>query len=395
MENKIRNSILIINYFFLTIIMIATAISNINKSTIIIFLYLIILSLYTVKTYFAYNDKRASFSFCVMLTYVLEILITFYLQYYDVYFLSFIVLCLIVEDVALNLNKKASLLVTFNVYIISCIILYIKLNENKPFLVITMLLLVLFYSIIYIIFFLIKYLFKQNEIIDRALKDITIKNLEKENMYKNLKEAYSKVEVVTALKERNKIAAEIHDTVGHTLTTVLVELEASKRLMNKNMDKAIEKLNLAQGQVRKGLNEIRSSVRVIEKGEDALDFFESLEAFIESTEKHSDIIIKTQIDKSMKICKKAQQVIFSSFMEGLSNGIRHGNSTAFLFKLYREENLICFSLEDNGTGSPVISPGFGLRTMKNRVVEINGEFQVDSKDGEGFGIYISIPMNSG
>ncbi|SHH33045.1 sensor histidine kinase [Clostridium grantii] len=392
MENKIRNSILIINYFFLTIIMIATAISNINKSTIIIFLYLIILSLYTVKTYFAYNDKRASFSFCVILTYVLEILITFYLQYYDVYFLSFIVLCLIVEDVALNLNKKASLLVTFNVYIISCIILYIKLNENMPFLVITMLLLCLLYTIIYIIFFLIKYLFKQNEIIDRALKDITIKNLEKENMYKNLKEAYSKVEVVTALKERNKIAAEIHDTVGHTLTTVLVELEASKRLMNKNMDKAIEKLNLAQGQVRKGLNEIRSSVRVIEKGEDALDFFESLEAFIESTEKNSDIIIKTQIDNSMQIYKKAETVIFSSLMEGLSNGIRHGNSTAFLFKLYREETQICFSLEDNGTGSPVISPGFGLRAMKNRVIEINGEFQVDSKEGEGFGIYITLPQ---
>lgn len=54
--------------------------------------------------------------------------------------------------------------------------------------------------------------------------------------------------------------------MGHTLTTVLVELEASKRLMNKDKDLALEKMNLAQSQVRKGLNDIRGSVRVLERG---------------------------------------------------------------------------------------------------------------------------------
>lgn len=393
MENKIKNIITIINYFVLTIIMLASAISNISHSTIIIFLYLIILSSYAIKTYFIYNKKKTRFSFIIVLTYVIEILITLTLQYYDVYLLSFIVLCLIVEDVTLNLNKKASLIVTINIYFISCIILFLKFKNNKPTLIKSMLLLILVYSIVYIIFFLINYLFEQNEIIDKSLKDITIKNLEKDILYKNLKEAYRKVESITALRERNKIAAEIHDTVGHTLTTVLVELEASKRLMNKDKDKATEKLNLAQGQVRKGLNDIRSSVRILEKGQDVLDFYGSLEAFIENTEKHSEIIIKKDINNDMKIHKKAQQVIFSSLMEGVSNGIRHGNSTAFLFKLYKEKDRVCFLLEDNGLGSSVVSPGFGLRAMKNRVEELNGKFNVSSKQGDGFGIYITLPLN--
>ncbi|WP_461204754.1 sensor histidine kinase [Clostridium sp. DL1XJH146] len=394
MENKIRNIILVINYAVLTMIMIISALLNIKHSVVIMFLYLILLSLYTLKTYFIYNNIKVVFTKIIFSTYVAEILVTLLLQKYDVYFLSFIVLCTIVEDVALNLKRKASLLVTTSVYFISCIILCSNFKRDSSTFIISMFAIFLVYLTVYIIFSLINYLFKQNRIIDESLKDITIKNLEKDIIYKNLKEAYSRVENITALRERNKIAAEIHDTVGHTLTTVLVELEASKRLMNKDKERALEKLNLAQGQVRKGLNDIRSSVRVLEKGEEVLDFYDSLKAFIESTEKHSEVVIKSHIDNNLNINKKVQKVIFSSLMEGISNGIRHGKSTAFLFKLYIEKDKLHFSLEDNGTGSTVVSPGFGLRAMKNRVDEINGEFIVDSKEGEGFGIYITLPLQT-
>ncbi|MBI6875326.1 sensor histidine kinase [Clostridium aciditolerans] len=246
------------------------------------------------------------------------------------------------------------------------------------------------FIVVYIIFFLINHLLKQTELIEAALKEVTVKKLEKDSMYNDLKEAYERVESITALKERNRIAREIHDTVGHTLTTVLVEMEAAKRLIKKDIDLAESKLNLAQGQVRKGLNDIRGSVRVLENGQDILDFYSDIKSIIAETEKHSGAIIKAQIDYNIALTKAQEKVIISALLEGLSNGIRHGKSSAFLVKLYLDNEKVYFSLEDNGRGADIVTYGFGLRAMRERILELNGSLDISSKLGEGFSIYISF-----
>lgn len=403
MESKIKNIIIIINYVLYACAMIACAILNINASVTIIFLYLLILSSYTVRTYFVYNtfeekrkinyNEKSWDKLIMILTYTIEAAGAVVLQKYDLYFISFVVFAIIIEDIVVNTRLKISIPVSFGIYIISCIIFYLRFTNDSSHMVMSMLLALPVYSIIFIIFLLINYLFKQNEIINASLKDITIKNIEKDNLYRNLKEAYSKVESITSLRERNKIAAEIHDTVGHTLTTVLVELEASKRLLDKDSGKALEKMSLAQEQVRRGLNDIRSSVRVLEKGEDILDFFNSLEVLIKDTEKHSEVVIRRNIDRNIKIPDNMGKVIFSALIEGLSNGMRHGKSTAFVFNLYSEEDKIKFSLSDNGQGAFVVSPGFGLRAMRNRVEELLGTLDTKAEEGEGFTLNITFPLS--
>jgi signal transduction histidine kinase len=53
-----------------------------------------------------------------------------------------------------------------------------------------------------------------------------------------------------------------------------------------------------------------------------------------------------------------------------------------------------FSLEDNGTGADIVTYGFGLRAMRERILELNGSLDISSKFGEGFGIYISFPIDT-
>lgn len=438
MKNKIKNIIIIINYTFLISAMVATAILSMNDSLMVLFLYLIVLTSYSVRTYFIYNTYeketdvdindlyhinnkdnmynadngnnennaddarhgtsrntyRKSAVMLLAFTYLLEVLVTIVLQKYDANLISFVIPVIIIEDIVVNTKRRISLEVSAGIYAVSCFILYFKLKNDSSRVVLDILLILVVYATTYIIFSLINYMLIQNEIIEYSLKNITIRNIEKDNLYRNLKEAYSKVETITALRERNKIAAEIHDTVGHTLTTVLVELEASKRLMNKDKDLALEKMNLAQNQVRKGLNDIRGSVRVLERGEDILDFYDSLEALIEDTEQHSEVVIKTSIDKDIKMNYDMGKMIFSALMEGLSNGIRHGRSTAFFFKLSHDDNKIYFSLQDNGKGTAVISPGFGLRAMRTRVEELKGTLDATSEEGQGFNLDITFPLNN-
>lgn len=391
MKDKIKDTLIVINYICITCILLINSLYNGSSMLNLMMLYFLILASYTLRAFFLYNSEK-----CKNISYVtlaFDTLIIFLINSYDKSFISLALYIFIIEDILINFSNIFGIISTLLIYFIYSLALHRALDFNLTASLPKILVSLPAFAVLYMIFFLIKYLLKQTDVIEAALKDITIKKLEKDSIYNNLKEAYEKVELMTALKERNKIAREIHDTVGHTLTTVLVEIEAAKRLVKKDIDLSLEKLSLAQAQVRKGLNDIRSSVRMLENGEDIKDFYTSIDAIIRDTENHSGVVIRSQIDTSLKLSKPAEKIVFSALLEGLTNGIRHGNSTAFLLKLNRLEEKLHFTLEDNGQGVGIINLGFGLRAMRDRVIELGGTFEATSKISEGFSIFITIPIN--
>ncbi|MBC8059061.1 MAG: sensor histidine kinase [Clostridiaceae bacterium] len=391
MDNKIKDVLVVINYILLTgIFLIITLFSDTNQLLILTLAFLFLTS-YTIRVFFLYNSEGHK-NLCYV-SLILDIIFIFAINVNDISGISLCLYCFILEDLILNFNIPFGIITSFFSFVIYSFASALSMNFVFTASFTRILLSSPIFFIIYLIFFLIKYLLKQTEVIATALKDITIEKLEKDCVYSNLKGAYEKLELVTILKERNKIAGEIHDTVGHTLTTVLIEMEASKRLIKVDSDLAIEKLRLAQEQVRKGLNDLRSSVRILEKGEELLEFYPSLEALIKDTELHSGVTIKAEIDNSLNLDKETEKVVFSSLLEGLTNGMRHGKSTAFLFKLLRKENRIFFSLEDNGRGASTINLGFGLRAMRDRVYELKGSFDINAVPQEGLELIITLPYS--
>jgi len=391
MDFRVKDIITIIDYIVFTIILIILAFFS-GSNFLLLITYLLFLTCFTIRTYFCYEKERGIAKNILL---ILEILIIFSINYSSKSFIAMVLYLFLVDSIIINFNKKLGYIYSILVYLMNflsaIIILKEKINLIPVFILVTMPI----YIIFIIIFKLINYLLFQNKIIEESLKEITVKKIEKDEVYGHLSEAYEKVELMTANSERNKIAREIHDTVGHTLTTVLVEMEASKRLMDKDIIKAKEKLSLAQEQVRKGLNDIRSSVRILEQGKEIMDFWGSLKTFITECEMHSDIIVKSHVDSDMNIYDSGKKVIYRALQEGLTNGIRHGKSTAFIFKLFVSDNSINFSLEDNGIGAVALTKGFGLRSMEERVKELGGELDIYSEEGEGFSIYIKLPLVEG
>jgi signal transduction histidine kinase len=389
MSNRIKDILLIINYILFTGIFLITALYNADNQLSIITLTFLFLTSYTIRVFCIYgseNNKNLSYLFLTM-----DFIFIFAINMCDGSYISLCMYYFILEDIVINFNLVFSIIASFFSFAIYSVALSLMMDFQFSTTFAKILLSLPIFCIIYLIFFLVRYLLKQTEIVEVSLKEITVEKLEKDCIYVNLKEAYEKLEMMTILKERNKIAREIHDTVGHTLTTVLVEIEASKRLMKGDLDLSLEKLCLAQDQVRKGLNDIRASVRVLEKGNELLEFYPSLEAVIKDTQLHSEVTIKSEIDSSLSLTREAQKVIISSLLEGLTNGIRHGKSTAFLFKLVKKEDKVCFSLEDNGQGSGTLNYGFGLRAMRDRVYDLEGSFDINSDVQEGLELLITIP----
>lgn len=230
------------------------------------------------------------------------------------------------------------------------------------------------------------------------LQELNI-NLEEKVVERTLKLEQSQRETAIALaeksvlEERTRIAREVHDTVGHTLTSVNMQIEAGKRLINKDIILAIEKLEQSQEQIRLGLNNIRKALHMLKEGEFKEEFVPTLESFIQDTMKNTGITINYNISPISNLSSSQRYAFYRSLQEGITNGIRHGKSNYFDFSLKQEDNKIVFILKDQGIGAENVRLGFGLTSMKDRISELNGTFNVISKKDEGFTIIIKLPSD--
>lgn len=251
---------------------------------------------------------------------------------------------------------------------------------------------ILAYTGVYCLMCLVRYSAARQEQMKSMHFALKQKTKQLEDAYLKLKETSADLEEVTILRERNRIAREIHDTVGHTLTTVLIEMEVAERLLQRDGELAREKIGLAKGQVRKGLGDLRESVSVLKAGHEMMDLKASLRLLIDETMKHAGVIIRSDISELPVMTEQQEKAIYRALQEGLANGIRHGGGTAFIFQLQYEASSIRFLLQDNGKGTDRILYGFGLTAMQQRVKEAGGEFSIRSRLGEGFGIDFRIPV---
>lgn len=225
---------------------------------------------------------------------------------------------------------------------------------------------------------------KRNEKIQQSLKEIT----EREE---KLREAYKSLEEVTILEERNRIAKRIHDTTGHSITTIIMQTEAAKLIIDKDPEEAKRVIASANLQAQSALKEMRESVRLISGEEVRFDLLAEIERAIEQTTENTGIVVRTRIDESVQVDVKTARFLYQALKEGLHNGIRHGGSTAFFFELAVSGDTINLLLSDNGKGAENFTPQFGLKKMREEAEELGGRATFRTEKGEGFEIEICLP----
>ncbi|HML48814.1 MAG TPA: histidine kinase [Clostridia bacterium] len=224
---------------------------------------------------------------------------------------------------------------------------------------------------------------------DRTLDALKTKSKQLEDAYAELKQSVELRMEMTALKERARITGEMHDTVGHALTAGLYSLEAGEHLLSRGDRQAERHIALAAEQIRSGLRELRQTVHAMNAEKSS--FTDSIRTILEQT-RSQGIFIRDDVCDPGALGEDKKAALLLALKEGLSNGIRHGRGTAFVFSLSQQGPALHFVLEDNGKGTEVILPGFGLVTMERRVREAGGILRLSSKAGEGFRIEIDMPL---
>ena len=211
-------------------------------------------------------------------------------------------------------------------------------------------------------------------------------------------EIYSKESVIMAkTKERNRLAREIHDILGHSLTNITTGIEASIDLLDHDIGIARKQMQKIKEISRKGLLDVRRSVRELKI--DTIENYALVPAIrqlIEEINGFSDTKIELFIEgQILHMHDDEEQTIYRVIQESITNSIRHGHAEliqVFMNFQYHELKLI---IQDNGAGSDIIRMDFGQTHMEERVHILGGQIIFQTEKNNGFRTEVTLPVRWG
>lgn len=220
-------------------------------------------------------------------------------------------------------------------------------------------------------------------------------NIRLKEMNAQLKDYAEMTEKMAETRERNRIAREIHDTLGHTMTGLSAGIDACIAMIDFSVDATKEQLNKISKVARQGIKDIRRSVNKLRP--DALEHSglgEALEKMMEETMQVSDVKINYDCQvEILKFNQDEEDMIYRVVQESITNAIRHGKAKIINVRLWKENKWLNLVIKDNGIGCENIQTGFGLIHIKERIKMLNGTVEYDGSDG--FKVTARIPIRWG
>ncbi|MBU2701374.1 signal transduction histidine kinase [Sporomusaceae bacterium BoRhaA] len=201
------------------------------------------------------------------------------------------------------------------------------------------------------------------------------------------------VERMAETRERNRLAREIHDTLGHALTGIAAGLDACLATIDAAPDFTKRQLQKIGDTARHGITDVRRSVKKLRPdGLEKLSLKAALQQMVEDFSAASGMRIELMgTGWPEHLREDEEEVIYRVVQEGITNANRHGHAAKIRIAITCEENGLQILLEDNGIGCSNVQPGFGLRHMQERLALLKGTLQCEGENG--FIIKASIPMS--
>ena len=201
-------------------------------------------------------------------------------------------------------------------------------------------------------------------------------------------------EELATTQERNRLAREIHDNLGHYLTVVNVQIEAARAVMVTNPAKAQAAMAKAQELTQKGLTAVRQSVRELRESPlENRPLPEAIAALVAETQSAGIATELNVVGHQRPLSANTDLTLYRVAQEGLTNARKHAQATQVQVILdYARSDNVQLTVQDNGAGtSETSSSGFGLIGIRERVTQLGGTMQVDRLPQQGFALTVIVP----
>jgi len=205
----------------------------------------------------------------------------------------------------------------------------------------------------------------------------------------------SQVEQMAILQERNQIAQEIHDSLGHALAALNVQLKIAKRLWREEPEEAETAVEQAQTLGNLAMSEVRESVRTLQDGVPEMpSLSQAILTLVDTFQRTTGIEVTLQQSELTFSSQPVSKTVYRIIQEALTNVLKHSEATAVSITVSSTRQELSLRIQDNGTGFDIeeITPGVGLKSMSDRTNAFGGSLKLNSSHGSGCQISVDLPL---
>ncbi|MER2600273.1 MAG: sensor histidine kinase [Caldilineales bacterium] len=222
--------------------------------------------------------------------------------------------------------------------------------------------------------------------------------LELQAAHRQLQEYAQQAEELAVQQERNRLAREMHDTLGHRLTVASVQVQAAQRLITAAPARAATMLGVVYEQISEGLGDLRRTVAALRAPLEAdLALDTALRRLASHFAEATGLTLHLAIADDLPTLPAAlRHALYRGAQEGLTNIQKHADAQTVWLELTQQGKAITLCLNDDGRGfdAAAIGRGFGLHGLRERAAQLGGDFSVATRPEGGTELRLSLPLAS-
>jgi len=206
---------------------------------------------------------------------------------------------------------------------------------------------------------------------------------ERNRMNRKLRKANDEIEHLAKVAERERIARDLHDVLGHTLSVIILKSELAGKLMDRDPQRAGNEIREVEQISRQALSEVRDTIRGYRS--------QGLEAELaraKSTLETAGVVVKFEAAR-VALPALQESVLSMAVREAVTNVVRHAHARTCTLRLGQRNGSCYLAIEDDGRGG-FENEGNGLRGMRERVEMLGGTLIRDSQAGTKLAITVPV-----
>jgi two-component system, NarL family, sensor histidine kinase UhpB len=196
--------------------------------------------------------------------------------------------------------------------------------------------------------------------------------------------------------ERSRVARELHDEIGQTLTAVMLQAE---RAAGSDPEVAARELKRVSEAVHDSLDEVRRIARELRpEALDDLGLVNALIALCSRVDAQGGPRVRRNLEGRMPaLPPDVELVIYRVAQESLTNALRHAGAETVTVSLTADAEAVTLSVEDDGNGMPAEPPRgtAGIGGMRERALLVGGRLSIESRDSGGTAVRLAVPLDAG
>ncbi|HEX3028105.1 MAG TPA: histidine kinase N-terminal 7TM domain-containing protein [Clostridia bacterium] len=233
-----------------------------------------------------------------------------------------------------------------------------------------------------------------NDELEVKNKHLSLLNQELTEKNKQLHDYAAAAEELAVMRERNRISRDVHDTLGHTMTAIITQLQVAHILCG-NETKLAEKIEETVSIAQNGLNELRRNISELISDKPKHYGIENEISKLAENYKAAGINIEISVNGSSKdLPQDYFEALYRLCQEAITNALRHGKAKNIDIVFNFTGNKFKAFIKDDGCGCLEINKGFGLTGMEVRINSLDGNVQYGSDGESGFNIFVELPRQT-